>query len=119
MDLVLSTDVAIGSVTTAAGYKLSVNGKIMTEELKVQLSGNWPDYVFEENYKLLSLKGIATFIEANGHLPGIPSASQIEDQNGFHVGEMNRLLLEKIEELTLLIIRQDTRIDQLEAQLQD
>ncbi len=119
MDLVLSTDVVIGSVTPATGYKLSVDGKIMTEELKVQLSQNWPDYVFEEGYELLSPKGIATYIKANGHLPGIPSAGEIEDQNGFHVGEMNRLLLVKIEELTLLIIRQDRRIDQLETQLND
>ncbi len=96
-------DVAVGIGTVPSGYKMAVDGKLITEEVKVQLSGNWPDYVFAEDYNLPSLKEIQRHIEEKGHLPNIPSAKEVE-ANGFALGEMNRLLLEKIEELTLHVI---------------
>jgi hypothetical protein len=88
----------------ATGYSLSVDGKIITEELKVQLSTAWPDYVFGENYKLLPLEDLEQSILKNKHLPNIPSAADITAEKGFEVGDMNRRLLEKVEELTLYII---------------
>lgn len=89
---------------TDESYKLAVTGKIIAEEVKVQLTSNWPDYVFAEDYELLSLKETATFIEENKHLPGVPSAYEVANENGIMVGEMNRVLLEKIEELYLHVI---------------
>lgn len=97
-----SGNVAIGG-TYASGYKLSVDGKVMCEELKVQLSGSWPDYVFEENYELTPLDELEAEIEAKGHLPGIPSAQEVESE-GISVGEMQKKMMEKIEELTLYVI---------------
>lgn len=107
---------AIGTSAVPSGYTLAVNGKIIGEELKVQLNGNWPDYVFDTDYEPLSLEEIKKYIEENGHLPNIPSANEIE-QNGMEVGEMNRLLLEKIEELTLYILEQNKSQQKLEQRI--
>ena len=90
----------------------------MSEELKVQLSTSWPDYVFDEGYHLMPLEEIEKYISDNHHLPGVPSAQQVDAENGFHVGEMNRILLEKIEELTLLLIEQNKKIKNMEKEIQ-
>lgn len=115
MDLYIPSDVSIGSTTTATGYKLSVDGRIIAEELKVQLSQSWPDYVFADGYELKSIDQLEQFIHQNGHLPGIPSSEDVETTNGIEVGEMNRLLLEKVEELTLHIINLNREIADLKA----
>lgn len=87
----------------ANGFKLSVDGKIMSEEVRVELDANWPDYVFTTDYDLLPLDQLEKEISRLGHLPGIPAAEEVESE-GFELGNMNRLLLEKIEELTLHVI---------------
>ncbi len=95
--------VSIGTTGTAAGYMLNVGGKVICEELKVQLEGNWPDYVFEKKYELMPLDRLETFIKINKHLPKIPKATEV-NRDGIEIGEMQRLLTEKIEELTLYIL---------------
>lgn len=105
--------IGIGTTVVPSEYMLAVDGKIITEELKVQLSTAWPDYVFLNDYKLLSLSELAQFIEKNKHLPKIPSATEVTE-NGIEIGEMNRLLVEKIEELTLYILEQEKRVETLE-----
>ncbi len=99
-------DVGIG--TESPKEKLSVNGKIRAKEIKVELA-NWPDYVFEEGYQKLSLTEIEQFIKQNKHLPGVPTAKQVEEE-GVELGEMNKVLLKKIEELTLLLIEKDKEL---------
>lgn len=98
------------------GYKLAVNGAIITEEVTVKVSEDWPDYVFNKDYALLPLQQLESYIESNRHLPGIPSAENIRDE-GLRLGEMERLLLKKIEELTLYIIQQDYKMEELETRL--
>lgn len=95
--------VSIGTLDAAAGYKLNVAGKVIAEEVRVQLQANWPDYVFSEDYKLQDLNSLEKSIKQLGHLPGIPAATQVEEQ-GMEVGEMQRKMMEKIEELTLYVI---------------
>lgn len=95
-----SGNVGIGTVTPID--KLSVNGRIRAQEVKVE-NGNWPDYVFEKSYALSPLEEIEKHIQQNGHLPGIPSAAEVK-ANGIDLGEMNAKLLKKIEELTLYMI---------------
>jgi hypothetical protein len=112
----VQSNMMIGAGTPASGYSLSVNGKIMSEEVRVELDGDWPDYVFEENYKLPSLKQLESFISSNKHLPNIPAAKQVKKE-GFDLGDMNKRLLEKIEELTLYIIEQDKKINAIQQQL--
>lgn len=98
-------------------YKLSVDGKIIGEEVKVQLSQQWPDYVFDETYALPTLDELKAHISQEGHLPGVPSAREVEISEGFNLGEMNRILLEKVEELTLYILQQEERIKHLEGEI--
>lgn len=95
--------------------KLSVDGLICAKEIRVSLSGApcWPDYVFDANYSLISLNELEKFISINKHLPNIPSATEVE-KNGVNLGEMNRVLLQKIEEMTLYIIQMEKRITELE-----
>ena len=104
-------DVAIGS-TFADGYKLSVDGKVICTEVRVNLLADWPDYVFKNEYKLMPVKQLETFIQDNGHLPNIPSSEKM-NETGLEIGEMQRLMMEKIEELTLYIIEQQKQIDEL------
>lgn len=95
--------VSIGTPSTPSGYKLAVGGKIVAEEVVVKLQTAWPDYVFASDYKLPSLLEVERFLKQNKHLPGVPSATQVE-ANGISLGEMNATLLKKIEELTLYMI---------------
>lgn len=106
----------VGIGTTVPKETLSVNGKIRAQEVKVE-SSNWPDYVFEDDYKLLSLKEISQFIKMNKHLPEMPTAMDTEE-NGIQVGEMVSKLLKKNEELTLHLIEKDKQIESQERRLE-
>ncbi|WP_373518414.1 malectin [Pricia sp.] len=96
-------------------YALAVDGTIHTKEVKVDMIG-WADYVFENDYLLPSLAEVEQHILENGHLINVPSAEEVE-ANGIELGEMNKRLLEKIEELTLYIIQQDKNHKQLETRI--
>ena len=102
----------IGTTDRANGYHLAVAGKAIAEEVVVKLQSNWPDYVFSPNYELPPLPRLATYIRNNRHLPGIPPASEVKD-SGIALGEMNKMLLEKVEELTLYLIRQNELLTDL------
>lgn len=108
--------VVIGPQTLTTGshtnFRLSVDGKVLAKEIYVTAS-NWADYVFDKNYELKPLAEVEAFINENRHLPNIPSAKDISEQ-GNNMGDTDRLLLEKIEELTLYIIAQEKRIKELE-----
>ncbi len=105
-------NVGIGSYQVYDGYKLSVNGKIRAKEIQVRT--DWADFVFEKDYQLMPLAEVADFIQDNKHLPGIPSAAEVEE-DGVDLGEANKLLLQKIEELTLHLIEMDKKVKALEA----
>ena len=92
------------------GYMLAVDGKAIVEELVVELEGQWPDYVFEEGYKLPSLAETEKYIREHKHLPGVPTAEEVK-ANGLNLGESNAILLKKVEELTLLLIAQQKTIE--------
>ncbi|MDR1757573.1 MAG: hypothetical protein LBR51_01245 [Bacteroidales bacterium] len=106
----------IGIGTSSPAEKLTVNGKICAKEVRVALSGApcWPDYVFSPQHKLLSLEETEQYITKNKHLPEIPSSAEVED-NGIALGEMNALLLKKIEELTLHVIELQKQINDLKS----
>jgi hypothetical protein len=92
--------------------KLDVNGTARAKEIIVE--SGWADYVFNKNYKLRSLDEVEKFIKQNNHLPNIPSAKEIEEK-GLHVGDVQRKMMEKIEELTLYMIELKKEIEQLKA----
>jgi len=112
-----SGNVAIGNIY-ANGYKLSVGGKVICTEVRVEAVSSWPDYVFNHDYDLMSLREVEQWIRENKHLPGIPSAAEVEAA-GFDLGDMQKKLLEKLEELTLYVIEQEKKIERLEAKLAD
>ena len=91
--------------------KLEVNGQIHARSIKVDIK-EWADAVFEEDYELSRLREIEIYIQKHGHLPEVPSAVEVE-KNGIELGQMNALLLKKIEELTLHLIDKEKQIDQL------
>ena len=68
--------------------------------------------MFEPDYKLTSLDEIKNYIDQNKHLPEVPSAKEME-KNGVQLGEMNMLLLKKIEELTLYVIELNRKLTEL------
>lgn len=111
-------NVGIGTVTPPAGYKLAVAGKIIAEELKVQLQTSWPDYVFTNDYKLPTLEEVEKQIKEKGHLKNVPSAQEVKE-NGIELGEITRIQQEKIEELTLYIIELNKKLEALEAKVND
>lgn len=113
--MTLTTTGNVGIGITNPAEKLSVNGTIRAKEIKVEISG-WPDYVFEETYKLKTLGELENFIKKNKHLPNIPSAKTIESA-GLSLGEMNKMLLEKIEELTLHLISKEKEIENLKKSI--
>jgi hypothetical protein len=92
MRITQSGNVGIGTANPTE--KLAVNGKIRAKEIKVEAS-NWPDYVFEEDYKVGTLAGLESYIKTNKHLPEVPGAKEVE-ANGVALGEMNKLLIKKI-----------------------
>ncbi|MDR2274076.1 MAG: hypothetical protein LBF27_24430 [Sphingobacterium sp.] len=108
-DLRVYNTLAVGS-GLRAGYKMSVSGKLAAQEVLVTTS-NWPDYVFKSDYKLPSLSETEQFINKNGHLPDVPKASDAEI-NGISLGEMNNILLKKIEEITLHLIDMEKKNQQ-------
>lgn len=123
--LVVNKSGKVGVRTANPDATLTVNGDIHAKEVKVDL--NIPaDYVFEkyytgsstlkEDYTMLTLEEVASFTKKNNHLPGVPSAQEIQE-NGLLLKEMTNLLLQKIEELTLYTIEQENRIKLLESEI--
>lgn len=105
--------VGIGTITPDVNYRMSVNGKIKAKGIKVE--ANWSDFVFKPEYNLRTVKEVESFIKENGHLPEIPSEQEVTE-NGVELGEISSKLLQKIEELTLYIIEQDKRLENLEKE---
>ncbi|MFY0255559.1 hypothetical protein ACDQ55_16570 [Chitinophaga sp. 30R24] len=109
-----SQNIGIGT-TDPMGYKLAVAGKILSEEVRVKLQANWPDFVFAKDYQLPSLADVAAYVNKNGHLEGVPSAEEFGKQ-GIELGKMNTILLQKIEEMTLYLIDMKQQQDKLSAE---
>jgi len=86
-------------------YRLYVADGILTEKVRVALknTGDWADYVFADDYKLRSLTEVEAYVKENKHLPGVPSAEEVQ-KTGIDMAAMDAKLLEKIEELTLYVI---------------
>lgn len=99
-----------------ADCALAVNGTIGAKEIVVT-ENNWPDYVFQDDYTLRSFEQLEQEIEANKHLPGIPCADEIE-ANGLPMGEMQRLMMEKIEELTLYVLQLNKEKQELRERIE-
>ena len=108
-------NVGIGTTTTGP-HRLAVEGSIGARAIKVQTSGGWSDFVFDDDYDLKPLKEVENYITQNNHLPDIPSENEVI-KDGINLGEMDAKLLQKIEELTLYLIEQDKKIEELQKKV--
>lgn len=106
----------VGIGTSTPGNKLEVNGTIRSKEVIVETTG-WPDFVFEDGYDLPTLDEVELHIEEKGHLPGVASAEEI-NSNGQSLGETQRLMMQKIEELTLYVLELKSENTQLNERVQ-
>jgi hypothetical protein len=109
-------NVGIG-VTDTKGYKLAVGGNMVAEKITVKLKTAWPDYVFAPEYTLPSLQEVEAHIKKYQHLPGMPTAKEVA-VDGIDVAEMNKKLLQKVEELTLYMIEMKKENDRQQQQIE-
>jgi hypothetical protein len=117
--LTLTQDGNVGIGTTYPGtFKLAVEGKIAARGVKVTTAA-FADYVFEPTYQLRSISSVESYINENKHLPGMPSAKEVEKDGGFELGNMNVKLLEKIEELTLYVIELKKENEQMKKEIKE
>jgi hypothetical protein len=101
------------------GNALIVKGGVLSKEVNVKIDGSdsWPDYVFKPNYKRMTLEEVERFININGHLPNVPSATEMA-QTGNNLGKTDIKLLEKVEELTLYLLEMKKANDAQSAEIQ-
>jgi hypothetical protein len=111
----LNGNLGLNTLTPDPAYRLSVNGKIRAKEIRVETG--WADYVFDKNYELPALADVKSYIDQNHHLPEIPSEQEVA-KNGINLGEMNKLLLKKVEELTLYLIESNKKQAEQEELMQ-
>ena len=110
--IVCKEEIRVAEVNTNKVNSDEVNTKgITAKEINVEMN-NAADYVFDEAYDLKPLDEVEAFVKSNKHLPGVPSASELKE-NGMNVSEMSNILLEKVEELTLHLIRLQKEVEQL------
>ena len=116
-----NSKIYIGSQTPSmpGNYKLYVEGGIMSERVRVSLrnSLDWADYVFADDYKLMSLHEVEAFIKANKHLPKVDSSEDLA-KNGLDLSSMQAKQMEKIEELTLYLIEQNKAIQKQSQEIE-
>jgi hypothetical protein len=101
-------------LTVRNDHNIIADGKITATEVQVK-QDVWSDFVFKPAYKLKSLNEVEQFIQTHGHLPEIPSETEVK-QNGLNMGDMQSKLLQKVEELTLYVIQQQKTINQLKQE---
>jgi len=109
----------IGVGTQNVGsFKLAVEGKIGAREVQVTNTSPWPDYVFNNNYKLMDIDALNEYIRINNHLPDMPSAEEVKDGGGVELGDMTSRLVKKVEELTLYVIELKKENEKIREQLE-
>ena len=115
----ISGKIKIGNVSSPGNYLLYVEKGILAEQVVVALknSNEWADYVFDSEYELMPLSQLEDYIKQNKHLPNVPTTEKMIN-NGNNLGQTDKLLLEKIEELTLYILELNKKIEKIEKQLE-
>jgi len=107
----------IGIGTTNPQSLLAVSGNITAKQVTVTQTG-WSDFVFDSSYQKLSLEAVSKYITENKHLPAIPSALELEEE-GLDLGAMEKLHMQKIEELTLYAIDADRHAKEQDTLISD
>lgn len=97
-------------------YRVFVKKGVLSEDYAIAPVSSWADFVFSSDYKLRPISEVENFISENSHLPDVPSAENVSTE-GYSQHDMNKVLLQKIEELTLYIIQQDKEIQLLKSEM--
>lgn len=116
--LLLHGNVGINTLSTSPSYSLCVKGGILADKINIMHPTHWPDYVFSSDYPLMPLSDLEAFVKENHHLPEVPSENDIMAE-GIEIGDMQGILLKKIEEMTLYILQQQEQIDKLEQRINE
>ena len=114
----LNGKVGINTTNESDTYALAVDGGILTNEVFIKNVDEWYDHVFSNDYKLLSLSDLKRFVAEHGHLPEVPSETEVTEE-GYNMVEMQGILLKKIEELTLYTLKQQEEIDLLKQTIEE
>lgn len=119
--MVVTTTGKVGIGTTPPGgsvgdYRLFVENGIVCRDVLVKL-GTWPDYVFEPNYALMPLHEMREFLRKHKHLPGIPSATELEAKKGVEVGDLQTRMLKVMEEQALYILQLEEKLQHVEQRI--
>jgi len=112
VDDLTSTNIYVKDASDDINFKVNQSGYVWAREINVTLENPFPDYVFDEEYELMDLDELELFISEYGHLPNMPTAEEVKEE-GIELAEMNVLLVEKVEELTLYILELQKEIDAL------
>lgn len=108
----------IGTVNVGTDvFRIYGDGRVFATEINVKLASQFPDYVFASDYKLMPLTEVRHYITTNKHLPNMPTAETVANE-GMNLGELNKVVVEKLEELTLYILQQQAEIDALKQELE-
>ncbi len=110
---VISQTLNVAADHVPSNYKMAVGGNIIVTGVDVKIPQKWPDYVFTDRHKLLTLDEVNAYIKEHGHLPGVLSAAEMQTKQNYSLSEMDAKLLEKVEELTLYIIELKKEIEAL------
>ncbi|MEX2484536.1 MAG: hypothetical protein WED10_08250 [Brumimicrobium sp.] len=97
--------------------QLENDGLLRSRKIRIDLD-NWSDFVFEDDYQLMPLGELSTFVQANKHLPNVPSEKKLQE-DGLDLAEMNKILMQKIEELTLYMIEQNEKTEKLQEEIKE
>lgn len=116
--LILQGKVSVNTNSMNTSYSLCVKGGILTDKVKIIHSSDWPDYVFASDYLLMPLSDLKAFVTEKHHLPDVPTENDIMTE-GIEIGDMQGILLKKIEEMTLYILQQQEQIDKLEQRINE
>ncbi|MCC5916535.1 MAG: hypothetical protein JJU02_04325 [Cryomorphaceae bacterium] len=98
------------------GYKLYVEDGIRTEKVRVDIaaSNGWADFVFEDDYQLMTIEELEAYITEHKHLPNVPFEAEVAE-DGMDLAEMNAILLRQIEELTLRVIEMQKELNNIKS----
>ncbi len=115
VSLFVASDGKIGIGTSTPSKQLSINGDMESEEVEVK--SDVADYVFSNDYKIMPLKELNLYIRKNGHLPNIQTQQDVEKNGGYvKLGDLSISLMEKVEELTIHLIKLNEKVEKLELE---
>jgi len=109
--------VGIGTNNLVGNARFAVAGKMYAEQIVVKLQANWPDTVFSSTYKLQDLNSLEKYVNTNKHLPDVPSEATLK-QSGIDLADMQKVQMQKIEELSLYIIQLHKDNEALKAKME-